>query len=133
MGVGKASESESLMTCRKLEGGIETGVSMRSRDESGGDQFTGQAVSGIQATRARPAAFVRNGRRRVGKLPAVVGREGAFRAARNREELSTVADRAGGPTRSSDEAPVMGVERRGRVVRDWFTRSTGSCWEESRE
>ena len=36
MGVGKASESESLMTCRKLEGDIETGVSMRSRDESGG-------------------------------------------------------------------------------------------------
>lgn len=65
MGVGKASESESLMTCRNLEGDIETGVSMRSRDKSGGDQFTGQAVSGIQATRARPAAFVWNGRRRV--------------------------------------------------------------------
>jgi len=70
VGVGKASESESLMTCRKLEGDIRTGVSMRSRDELGGDQFTGQAVSGIQATRARPAAFVWNGRRRVRILPA---------------------------------------------------------------
>lgn len=73
MGVGKASESESLMTCRKLEADIETGVSMRSRDELGGDQFTGQAVSGIQATRARPAAFGWNGRRRVRILPACFG------------------------------------------------------------
>jgi hypothetical protein len=75
VGVGKASESESLMTCRKLEDGIETGVSMRSRDESGGNQFTGQAVSGIQATRARPAAFVRNGRRRVRIQPVVLAGE----------------------------------------------------------
>ena len=59
MGIGKASESESLLTCRNLATGIETGVSMRSRDESGGNPFTGQAVSGIQATRARSAAFVR--------------------------------------------------------------------------
>src|SRR5680860_1635477 len=31
---------------------------------------------------------------------------------------------AGGPARSSDEAPVMGVERRGRVVRGMLFRST---------
>ena len=31
--------------------------------------------------------------------------------------LSTVARRAGGPACSSEEAPVIGVERRGRVVR----------------
>ena len=30
--------------------------------------------------------------------------------------VSTVAGSAGGPTRSSGEAPVMGVERRGRVI-----------------
>src|SRR4029078_4088018 len=30
--------------------------------------------------------------------------------------VSTVAGRAGGPARSSGEAPVIGVERRGRVV-----------------
>ena len=59
MGIGKASESDSLMTCT----GIETGVSMQSRDESGGNPFTGQVMSGIQATRARSAAFVWNGRR----------------------------------------------------------------------
>ena len=43
----------------------------------------------------------------------------------NREELSTVAGRAGGPVRSSDEAPVMGVERRDRIARGLFVRSTG--------
>ena len=70
MGIGKASGSDSLMTCRYLATGIETGVSMQSRDESGGNPFTGQMVSGIQATRARFAAFVWNGRRRTRILPA---------------------------------------------------------------
>ncbi len=44
---------------------------------------------------------------------------------RNREGLSTVAGRAFGLTHSSDETPVMGVERRGQVVRDQVVRSTG--------
>lgn len=35
---------------------------------------------------------------------------------RTREELSTVARRAGGPVCSSAEAPVTGVERRGRAI-----------------
>ena len=43
--------------------------------------------------------------------------EGASQAVQNREGLSTVAGCAGGLARSSDEAPVMGVERRSRVVR----------------
>ena len=68
VGIGKASVSESLMTCRNLEGDIETGVSMRSRDEPGGCPFIGQAVSGMQATRARSAASVWNRRRHVWKL-----------------------------------------------------------------
>src|ERR687897_1965822 len=33
---------------------------------------------------------------------------------------------AGGPARSSAEAPVMGVERRGRVICGWFVWSTGA-------
>jgi hypothetical protein len=70
VGIGKASESDSLMTCRNLATGIETGVSMQSRDESGGNPLTGQVVSGIQATRARSAAFVWNGRRRTRILSA---------------------------------------------------------------
>jgi hypothetical protein len=43
----------------------------------------------------------------------------------NRKELSTVAECAGGPVRSSDEALVMRVEQRGRIIRDLFVRSTG--------
>ena len=45
------------------------------------------------------------------------GREGAPQAAETVEGLSTDAGRAGGPGGSSGEAPVMGVERRGRVTR----------------
>ena len=41
------------------------------------------------------------------------------------EDVSTGAGPAGGLARSSAEAPVMGVERRGRVVRGWTVGSTG--------
>src|SRR5262249_49116336 len=37
----------------------------------------------------------------------------------NREGESTEAERRGGAARSSDEGPVMGLERRGCVVRPW--------------
>ena len=43
----------------------------------------------------------------------------------NREEPSTKARRRDGRARSSDEAPVMGVERRDRIARGLFVRSTG--------
>lgn len=46
------------------------------------------------------------------------GARGSAPGGRNREESSTVAAVAGGPSRSSDEAPVMGVEPRGRLIRD---------------
>lgn len=36
------------------------------------------------------------------------------------EELSIDAEQAGGPPRSSEETPVMGEERRGRVVQVLF-------------
>ena len=42
---------------------------------------------------------------------------GSAASSRNCESLSTVVERAGGPARSSDEASVMGVERRGRTIR----------------
>jgi hypothetical protein len=38
----------------------------------------------------------------------------------NCEGLSTGAGHRGGPSRSSAEGPVMGLERRGRVVRAGF-------------
>ena len=57
----------------------------------------------------------------IGKL--VSGwREGARRR-RYPEALSTDAALAVGPARSSAEAPVMGVERRGRLI-EWFVRAS---------
>ena len=51
----------------------------------------------------------------------------------NCEGSSTDAGLAGGPDRSSGEAPVMGAERRGRVIRS-CVRSINQAlsWEESR-
>jgi hypothetical protein len=52
----------------------------------------------------------------------------------NREGLSTVARRAGGPARSSCEASVMGAEPRGRVIRgcvrpvNWAVGLGGTAW-----
>ena len=92
VGIGKASESDSLMTCRNLATGIETGVSMQSRDESGGNPFTGQVVSGIQATRARSAAFTWN----VGGLAPILPPHGVARgSARKRRNLRGAEYRRG--------------------------------------
>jgi hypothetical protein len=50
--------------------------------------------------------------------PAVAGgRESLKRLIR--EGLRTDAGHRGGPDRSSDEVPVMGLERRGRVILAW--------------
>ena len=69
VGIGKASASESLLTCRNRIDGIETGASTGSRDEPGGCPLIGQAVSGMEATRARSAAFAWNVRRQHPTLP----------------------------------------------------------------
>jgi hypothetical protein len=50
---------------------------------------------------------------------------GSVPSGRNREGVSTVAWFAGGPARSSEEVPVMGVERRGRIIRGLFVQPTG--------
>lgn len=47
----------------------------------------------------------------------VVVARGSASSGRNREALSTDAGCAGGPVRSSDEAAVTVVERRGRTIR----------------
>jgi hypothetical protein len=49
MGIRETNASEPLMMCRDLGNGIETGASMRLRDEPGGCPFIGQVVSGIEA------------------------------------------------------------------------------------
>lgn len=52
------------------------------------------------------------------------GARGRALSGRNREALSTDAASAGGPARSSDEAPVMGAERRGRLICGLLSRAT---------
>jgi len=119
----KASESDPLMTCRNRIGDIETGPGMSARDEPGGCLLTGQAVSGMEVARAWSGLrcgtwepVVPRPRAASGAVgPAVVrGRENPKRLIR--EGLSTDAGHRGGPSRGSDEGPVMGLERRGRVI-----------------
>jgi len=112
---------------------IETGVTSEPRDELGGSPLTGQAVSGMEATRAWSAAFAWNVGRHVPVPPSAAKRPGArgsVSSSRDCERLSTVAGHAGGPVRSSGEAPVMGAERRGRIIRGLVGRSTGLVREE---
>jgi hypothetical protein len=115
-------------------GDIETGASFGLWDEPGGSPLTGQVVSGMEATRAWSAAFAWNvGRHAPTRRLACLGgpaARGSVPSGGNRKGLSTVAGHAGGPARSSDEAPVMGVERRSRIIRGLFVRSTGGFREE---
>jgi len=71
----------------------------------------------------------------TGAPPWCGGRAPRGRAAggRNRWPLSTDAASAGGPARSSGEAPVTGAERRGRLIR-WFVTASNQAkfWEETR-
>lgn len=96
------------------------GYPMQSRDESGGFPI------------CWPGGVRHGWRREPGLLLSYGTGEGAFgycclrvatgsvSSGANREGLSTVAERAGGPARSSGEAAVTVVERRGRVVRGLF-------------
>ncbi len=55
----------------------------------------------------------------------LTGARGSALCGGYREGLSTDAAPAGGPSRNSGEALVMGVERRGRLVHGWFLWPTG--------
>jgi hypothetical protein len=120
----KTSESEPLMKCRKRMDGIKTGVELLPREEPGGCLLTGQVVPGTKVARAwswlscgtrEPVAPI--GRPASGASVAC-GRSSGARtpSSGNCEGESSDAGHRGGPTRSSDEGLVMGLERRGRVV-----------------
>lgn len=99
-----------------IEHDIETGVSGCLRDEPGGCPPVGQVVSGMKATRAWSAAAAWNVGRPVPIRPSIVAGRGRTPSSRNCEAQSTDAVRVGGLARSSGEAPVMGVERRGQTI-----------------
>ena len=128
----KANVSESLMKCRDdYQHDIETGVSGCLPDEPGGCPLTGPVVSGMKVTRAWSAAVAWNlGRPISMRLPVRVVR-GRSPSRGNCEVLSTDAGWVGGLARSSEEASVMGVERRGQTT---VIRLSGQPhgWEEPR-
>ncbi len=122
--ITKANASKPLMTCRKCMGDIKTRVASMPWEEPGGSLPTGQVVSGMKVARAwsglscgtwEPVAP-----RPLAASGACIGLRSFVEArtpsSRNCEGESSDAGHRGGPTRSSDEGPVMGLERRGRVV-----------------
>ena len=117
VGTGKANVSESLTTCRDdYQHDIKTGVSGCPRDEPGGCLLTGQVVSGMKATRAWSAAAARKVGRPIPIRPPERVVRGRPSSSRNCEVLSTDAGGVGGLVRSSGEALVIGVERRGQTI-----------------
>ena len=108
----------------KDEDDVETGNALESRDESGGSLLTAQMASGVEVARAwlrllhgtwEPVAPTgRSGQWCCSGLRS--GAHGRSPSSGNCEGLSTGAGHRGGPSRSSAEGPVMGLERRGRAV-----------------
>jgi hypothetical protein len=118
----KANESEPQMRCRKALDDIKTGSCALVWDEPGGCLLIGQVVSGMYAARARvrllhgtwEPVVSRDDWLVVGDLRLVVS--GKVPSGRNREGRISVVGHRGGPSGSSDESPVMGLERSGRVI-----------------
>jgi hypothetical protein len=95
---------------------------MRSWDEPGGYLFTAPAASGVKRARARSRLLHGTGEPVVLESSCWQARGGGRSSSgRNRKRQSTGPGHGGGPSRSSDEAPVMGVERRGRAIRGSVT------------
>jgi hypothetical protein len=118
VGTGKASESEPLMTCRNQAMASKPGPDHGRRDEPGGcpAYWPGGARHGGGASPVCGSRAER-GKVRPDTAPAGVAGGGRERGeGRDPKPLSTVAGRAGGPARSSGEAPVMGAERRGGLT-----------------
>src|SRR5207245_789554 len=89
-----------------------------SRDELGGNLSTGPAVSGMKRARARSRLLHGTGEPVVPGVGLQTGLTvGRTPSGRNREGQSTDPEHRGGPSRSSAEAAVTVVERRGRIIR----------------
>jgi hypothetical protein len=114
------------MTCRNPLDDIKSGASDLARDEPGGSLPIGQVVSGMKVARAwvgllrgrREPVVSRDGQLVVEDLR--LAGYGRIPSGRNRKDKSTDARRRGGPSGSSIEGPVMGLERSGRVIQAWL-------------
>jgi hypothetical protein len=118
----KANESKPQMKCRNSLDDIRNGSCIWACDEPGECLLIGQVVSGMHAARAWVRLL-------YGTWEPVVSRDsrpvvcdlrlighGRTPSGRNREDKRTDARHRGGPSGSSDEGPVMGLERSGRAV-----------------
>jgi hypothetical protein len=123
----KAKATEPQVTCRKFLDDIETRLACGAWDEPGGHLSTAQAVSGIYAAPARvrllggtwePVVSRETGSWSVDPRPALPGKAPS---GRNREESRPDARHRGGPPGSSDEGPVIGLERSGRAIQATLT------------
>lgn len=118
----KANESEPQMKCRKAIDDIETRSGLWAWDEPGECLLIGQVVSGMYAARAwvrllygtwEPVVLRDDQLVAFGLRLAVSGK---VSSGRNREGRIPVAGHRGGPSGSSVEGPVMGLERSGRAI-----------------
>lgn len=119
--------SESLMTCRNSFRRHQNRVDILARDEPGGCLFIAQVVSGMEVARA----WVRLLR---GTWEPVLRRRGQrnghgahWPRKRDAQVDETMRARVArrsfrdGPSGSSDEGPVMGLEGSGRIILAWLT------------
>ena len=107
----ETNESEPLMTCRKARSDVETGIrtSIPREDwEAPADCPIGVRHEG--GVTLRQASIRNTGTCRLDA-------KGETQAVNRREGLSTDAGHRGGDVRSREEGPVMGLDRRGVVIR----------------
>ena len=102
----ESNESEPLMRCRKFQEVVKTGVYAGLREESVRNLFTAQMATGIKAARTRSRLL-------CGTWEPVTPMQRERYKWKPHKYLSTNAGNRGGATRSSEEGPVMGLERRG--------------------
>jgi hypothetical protein len=123
----KVNESERQVWCRNVRDDIKTGPGSLVWDEPAGCLFIDRVVSGVYAARA----WVRllygtwepvvswGDRLVVSDMRLVV--PGKVPSGGNRKELCIDAGRRGGPSGSSVEGPVMGLERSGQAIQARLT------------
>jgi hypothetical protein len=109
---GVSREGERERTADDVSKGaldIETGSGSLARDEPGGDLSTAQVVSGMEVARARFRLW-------CGTWEPVAPMVREKRKWRPHKRERTEAGHRDGVTRSSEEGPGMGLERRGDSV-----------------
>ena len=94
------------MTCRKRRNDVKTAGESLPQDQSGGSLLTARSASGIKVARVQSGLL-------CGTWEPVTPMLREKRKGKTPECESTNAGYRGGATCSSDESPVMGLERRG--------------------